>query len=92
MRKRNSNNSNYEHCSICFPTDDEVIAIVDSLLQKILDNLALLNLDSAEAPCSKLEPLDFNKLVKMIFGRRFKNLKATNNCKHHELKKYTAFS
>ncbi len=42
MHKKNSANSNYEHCCICFPTDDEAIFIIDSLLHKIYKALNAL--------------------------------------------------
>lgn len=89
MRKRNPTPPTYEHCSICYPTDDEVIAITDALLHRVLACLdQLKKREDTDPLCSKLDALDFNKLVKMIFRRRFKSLKATHGCRHGELKRY----
>ena len=84
MSKRNSMNSNYQNCSICFSTDPEVISITDAVFNKISSVFIEFKVknDFVDLPCHKLEPPDFGRLFKMIFSRRFKNIKVTSACKH----------
>lgn len=84
MNKRKALASSYELCSVCYPSDDETICIIDSLQEQISTVLSQHKNknEGVDFACSKLEPLDFSKLIKMVFNRRFKNVKATALCKH----------
>ena len=71
------------HCGICKPSDEETKLIQDSLfdrLNAILHNMKLQdegNEDVAD------ETLGFQRLVKIIFHKKYKNFKISTQCKHH---------
>ena len=75
------------HCGICKPSDEETKLIQDSLLDKLKALLQKMKFEDEGSEDAIEESLGFQRLVKMIFHKKYKNLKTSIQCKHHELRK-----